>query len=121
MTPQELTSAICNYLNEKKAEEITILDVKDLTVLADNFIICTGRNTTQVKALAETLEDKLAEEGIEPLRTEGAKEGRWAVLDYGSVIVHVFNDETRVLFCLEKLWGNGKNVTQFPHDYPNGI
>lgn len=117
MASEKLTTIISNFLFDKKAEEITVLDVGKLTVLADYFIICTGRSTTQVRALAENLEDHLAETGLEPLRTEGAKEGRWAVLDYGGVIVHIFNDETRVLFCLEKLWGKGDNVKRFPDDY----
>lgn len=117
MTPQELTNTICSILYDKKAEEITVLNVADLTVIADNFVICTGRNITQVKTLSENLEDKLAEGGLEPLRSEGAKEGRWAILDYGSVIVHIFNDETRILFCLEKLWGKGNNVHRYPDDF----
>lgn len=117
MTTQELTALICKALDDKKAEDIIVLNVTDLTVVADNYVICTGRNSTHVKTLAEALEEELGKQEVTPLRTDGMKDGRWTVLDYGSVIVHVFNDETRVLFCLEKLWGKGDNVKRYPDEF----
>ncbi len=113
METQQLTQKICEILDFKKAEDITVLDVAELTVIAENFVIATGLNVQHVNSLAENLEDELAKIGIEPIRTEGMREGRWAVLDYGSVIVHVFNDETRLLYSLDKLWGRSDNVTKF--------
>ena len=90
------------------------IDVESKTSLCDYFVICSGRSTTQVKALAENLEEKLSKEyGEEPKRTEGAKGGRWAVLDYQDVIVHVFNDEERDFYNLERLWEDGKNLTRY--------
>lgn len=89
------------------------MDVAELTVIAENFVVATGLNTQHVNSLAENLEDELAKIGVEPIRTEGMREGRWAVLDYGSVIVHIFNDETRLLYSLDKLWGRADNVTKF--------
>ncbi len=114
MTTKELTDKICNLLDSKKAEDITVLSVAHLTIIADYFVIATARSTAQAKALAEVVEEKLSkEDGIEPSRIEGVKEGRWVVMDYGGVIVHVFNDETRVLYCLDKLWTDGNNVTKY--------
>jgi ribosome-associated protein len=104
MSPNDLNRLIVRILDEKKAGEITVLDIADKTIIADFFVIATGRSTTQVKALAGALEDKLAEFEILPARKEGLSEGRWVVLDYCSIIVHIFNDETRDYYCLEKLW-----------------
>ena len=113
METKELTQKICEILDFKKAEDITVMDVAELTVIAENFVGATGLNTQHVNSLAENLEDELAKIGVEPIRTEGMREGRWAVLDYGSVIVHIFNDETRLLYSLDKLWGRADNVTKF--------
>ena len=113
METKELTQKICEILDFKKAEDITVMDVAELTVIAENFVVTTGLNTQHVNSLAENLEDELAKIGVEPIRTEGMREGRWAVLDYGSVIVHIFNDETRLLYSLDKLWGRADNVTKF--------
>ena len=110
MQSLEMTKQICAFLSSKKAEDILYVDVRDKTVLCDYFIICSGRNTTQVKALCETLEEKLSKDGIEPRRTEGVREG---VIDYGDVIVHVFNDESRLFYHLERLWDEGNNVCRY--------
>ncbi len=109
----EMKDIICRELDEHKAVDITILDVAHLTVVADYFVICTAKSNKQVKALAEFVEDKLEEYGIEAIHRDGLTEGKWAVLDYGGVIVHVFNDETRMFYCLEKLWADGKNVYKY--------
>lgn len=114
MTTKELSEKICGLLDSKKAEDITVLSVEHLTIIADYFVIATARSTAQAKALEEVVEEKLSkEDGIEPLRVDGVKEGRWVVIDYGGVIVHVFNDETRVMYCLDKLWADGNNVTKY--------
>ena len=76
-----------------------------------NFVLdCLQRNTTQVRALCENAEEQFSRQGIEPRRTEGVRDGRWGVLDYGDVIVHVFNDESRLFYHLERLWDEGENV-----------
>lgn len=113
MTALELNNRICEILDEKKAEDITILAVTHLTIIADYFVIATARSTAQAKALAENVEDKLSKEGVEPSRIDGTREGRWVVMDYGSTIVHIFNDETRMLYCLDKLWADGTNLTKY--------
>ena len=113
MTPQETAEHVCEVLADKKANDIVTLDITDMTVIADYFVIASGRSTTQVKALADYVDEKFSGLGIEPLRREGISEGRWVVLDYGSVIVHIFNDETRMFYCLERLWNNGANVKKY--------
>jgi ribosome-associated protein len=111
MTALELKDTLLSILTEKKAGDITVIDVSEQTVVTDYFIICTGRSTTQVKAITENLEEKAEEAGIFAVRKEGLREARWVVLDYSSVIVHVFSNETRDFYALEKLWGKGENVT----------
>ena len=112
MSPEEIKNAVCKELDERKAVDITVLNVADLTVIADYFVICTARSNKQVKALAEYVEEKLEEAGVPTLRSDGVREGKWAVL--GSVIVHIFNDDTRMFYCLEKLWSDGGNVEFYP-------
>lgn len=114
MDTNEIKTAICRALSDKKGEDITILDVKELTVLADYFIICSGKSAPQVRALAENVDEKLSKElGVEPLHRDGVTEGRWIVLDYGNIIVHIFRDDTRMIYCLEKLWGNDNNIEKY--------
>lgn len=108
------TLDICKYLSDKKAYGIVYIDVESKTSLCDYFIICSGRSSTQVKSLAENLEEKMEKErNISPRRREGVREGRWAVLDYEDVIVHIFNDEERDFYHLERLWEDGKNLTRY--------
>ena len=106
----ELTQEIGSYLSSKKAEDILLIDVREKTTLCDYFVIASGRNTTQVRALCENLEEHLSKQGLEPRRTEGVREGRWGVLDYGDVVVHIFNDESRLFYHLERLWAEGVNT-----------
>lgn len=114
MNSFEKSQLICKILSDKKGANIVYIDVADKTSLCDWFVICSGRSTTQVKSLAENLEEKLSKEyAVEPKRREGVREGRWAVLDYTDVIVHVFNDEERDFYCLERLWEDGKNLTRY--------
>ncbi len=114
MTSNEKTLAICKYLSEKKAYSIVYIDVESKTSLCDYFVICSGRSSTQVKSLAENLDEKLEKEfSLTPRRREGVREGRWAVLDYEDVIVHIFNDEERDFYHLERLWENGTNLTRY--------
>ena len=114
MTSKEKTDLICKLLSDKKANNIVYLDVEKKTSLCDYFIIAGGRSKTQVKTLAENLEEKLKKEyNLSPQRVEGVQGGRWAVLDYADVIVHLFGDEERDFYHLERLWEDGKNLTKF--------
>ena len=114
MESKEKTSLICKILSDKKASNIVYIDVEKKTSLCDYFIIAGGRSKTQVKALAENLEEKLKKEyDIVPRRVEGVRGGRWAVLDYSDVIVHLFADEERDFYHLERLWEDGENLTRY--------
>ena len=113
MESVELKNIICNELDEHKAIDITVLNVEHLTVMTEYFVICTAKSPRQVKALADFVIDKLKESDIHPNHTDGLTEGKWCVLDYGGVIVHIFNDDTRMFYCLEKLWSDGKNIEKY--------
>ena len=114
MNSEQLAERICCLLDEKKATDITVMKVGHLTIVADYFVIATARSTAQAKAIYENVDEKLSKgEGLEPLRVDGTREGRWIVMDYGGVLVHIFNDDTRVLYCLDKLWSDGNNVVKY--------
>lgn len=95
---------ICSVLDNKKAEDIIAVHVGDKTIIADWFVIASGRSTTQVKALCDELEEKAAEKGMIARRKEGYQEGRWIVVDFGTVLVHIFHPEEREYYKLERLW-----------------
>ena len=109
MTPNELVTAIASELDKRKAKDIKILGVTNLTVIADYFILATGTSSTQVKALADSVEVKLKEQGILPTRVEGYRSS-WVLIDYNSVIVHIFYGETREFYDLERLWKDGEEL-----------
>ena len=104
-TPEELAHAIFDVLDAKKAQKIRVLRVHDQTVLADYFVLCTGNSSTQVKSLGGEVEFKLGLRGVDPLHFEGRDNNNWVVLDYSSVIVHVFSRESREFYNLDKLYG----------------
>ena len=104
---------ICNILLDNKAEDVVCICVKGKTSVADYFVVAGGRSMTHTRALIEHVEEGVEEKGIAPIRREGVREGRWAVLDYGDVIVHIFNDESRLFYHLESLWGDGDNITKY--------
>ena len=109
MENNKLVETIVKALDEKKGMEIKVLDIHAQTGIADYFIIASGRSTTQVHALCDNLEEFCSKEfGRDVLRREGVQEGRWAVLDFGEVIVHIFDDEHRLFYHLERLWGEGE-------------
>ena len=104
MTVQELTKTIVASLDKHKAQDICVLDVSEVTSLADRFIIASGGSTTQVKALVDYVETDLAQQGVHALRTEGYTTAQWTLLDLGSVVLHVFLNTAREFYDLERLW-----------------
>lgn len=120
ISQNEKLSTIVKALDSKRAEDIRIIEIGDLTIVADYFVIANGTSSTQTKALAEEVEFKMSQLGIEPNRTEGYQGATWVVLDYGDIIVHVFYKETRDHHNLERLWSDGKDidVKQFLPDEP---
>ena len=113
MEGKELALAVCKALSDKKAHDIVTVDVADQTIMCSYFVIASGSSTTQVRALGDHVEEQLEKKGLKALRKEGLREGRWGVLDYGDVIVHILNDESRLFYYLERLWDSGKNVEHY--------
>ena len=96
--------ALCEVLDNKKALDILAVNVADKTIIADWFVIASGHSTTQLKALCDELEEKAAERGLIARRKEGYQEGRWIVVDFGTILVHLFHPEEREYYKLERLW-----------------
>lgn len=110
MESRELVRQIAASLDKHKAQDLKIIGVRDLTVIADYFVIAAGTSSTQVKALADYVEYELDQQGIKPRRVEGYSSSSWILIDYGSVIVHVFYEETRAFYDLERLWKDGEQL-----------
>lgn len=108
--PREIAIEAVKILDAKKAQEIKCLRIDDKTVIADYFVICRGSSNTQIRALAGELEEKMREKGVELLREEGTNEAIWAVLDFGSVIVHIFDRASHDFYKLDKLWSDAEDV-----------
>ncbi len=105
----DILKIAANALNSKKARELNAVKVADLTVLAEYFLMCTATSSTHVRALADEVEEKLSEAGAQPHHIEGKTTG-WIVLDYGSVIIHVFSRDQREFYALDKMWSDGEQV-----------
>lgn len=95
---------------DKKAEDVLVLMLGNLTIIADYFVICSGDSPIHTRAISDWIEESLARLGIKPLRIEGQSYAHWILLDYGSVVVHVFEKETRAYYELEKLWIDADRV-----------
>ena len=114
ITSKKLVLEICNALSDKLGKDIIALYVREKTDLCDYFVIASGSNAPQIRAMGERVEELVEKNlGVAPTRTEGVRDGRWAVVDYGDVIVHIFNDETRLFYHLERLWTTGGNLERF--------
>lgn len=105
-----LAQKIYQILDNKKLDDIQVLDVHEITTLADIFVIVTGNNTRQTKALVDELEDALSQENIEIIQKEGYQTANWILMDYGNVIVHVLYKEDAEFYGLDRLWQDGKTI-----------
>jgi len=103
-----LAKQCAKLASDKKAINPIILIVKDLTDVTDYFVICSGTSSTQIKAIADNIVDKMADKGLKPAHFDSDTEETWIVVDYRDVIVHIFNDDTRAHYRLEQLWGDAK-------------
>ena len=103
-SPEELAKAIAEILDNKKGKDIKIIAVGDKTIIADYFVLANGNTNTHVRALADEVEYKLSLAGVEPVRMEGTDGNNWRVIDYASVLVHVFDREAREFYNLDKLY-----------------
>lgn len=107
---KQMAKIAYHALDEKMGEDIKVIDISGVSVLADYFIIANGSNDSQVRALVENVEEMLSKEGFEPKQREGYGLGSWVLLDFGEIIVHVFDKENRLFYDLERIWRDGKYV-----------
>lgn len=106
----EMVRLAYQALEDKKGEDIQVINIKDITVIADYFIIANGANSPQVYALVDSVKEKLSKAGYDTKRIEGVRSAGWILMDYGDVIVHVFSKEDRLFYNLERMWRDGKKV-----------
>ena len=99
-------------MEDKKAEDIKIIDISNISTIADYFIIVTGTSSTQVHAIANNVEEKLGKQGIMPRQIEGYQSANWVLMDYGDLIIHVFDKENRLFYNLERIWKDGNEITK---------
>ncbi len=107
---REVALQAARAAEEKKASDVRVLDLRGIFPVADYFVICSGRSVPQLRAITEEVARHLAEQGIVYLRREGTPESGWVLLDYGDVVVHIFSEEARRFYSLERLWGNARVV-----------
>lgn len=98
-------------LSDKKAEDLKIIDISDVTVIADYFIIASGTNFNQVQAMADNVEETLGKAGFVPRQIEGYREASWILMDYNDIIVHIFTEENREFYDIERIWRDGTLIT----------
>ncbi len=110
MNPKDIAALAAKALDDKKGVDISLLEITDVTTLADHFLICTGTSNTHVKSLCDAVEEALDNAGEPALRREGHRSGTWVLLDYGCLVVHVFTEETRQFYDLERLWSDAKKI-----------
>ncbi|MBO5889028.1 MAG: ribosome silencing factor [Clostridia bacterium] len=103
-----LANLLCETLASKRAQDIVKINVTEKTTIADYFVVASARSSTQVKALCEQCEMAAEKQGATIVRKEGLTDSRWAIVDFGDVILHIFNDETRLFYNLERLWVEGE-------------
>ena len=111
MTPDEILKIACKAADAKMAEKLEILDIRELTTIADYFVVCTGNSAAQIRAIAEEIECKLKEAGEMPESVEGYAASSWVLLDYGAVVIHLFRKEMREFYAIERLWSDAPRIS----------
>lgn len=107
---KEMTSLVIKALEDKKAEDIRIIDISEVSVLADYFIIASGTNRSQIQAITDHVEEVLGKKGLHVKQTEGYASANWILMDFGDLIVHIFDQENRAFYDLERIWRDGKRI-----------
>ena len=110
LSPAEIAAIAAKALENKKARDVKVLKTAEQTVLADYFVICNGTSSTHIKALVDEVDKELSEAGEPPIRREGLRSDIWVLMDFGCVIVHVFTDEARKFYNLERLWSDSEEI-----------
>ncbi|MEY8516107.1 ribosome silencing factor [Lachnospiraceae bacterium 29-84] len=107
---REMAKIACNALDEKKAEDIRVIDISEVSTIADYFIIATGTNTNQIQALVDAVDEALVKNGQSARQVEGSRNSSWVLMDYNDIIIHLFSREDRLFYDLERIWKDGKTI-----------
>ena len=107
---REMTSLAIKALEDKKGNDIRVIDIQDVSIIADYFIIASGSNRNQVQTMADNVEEVLGRAGYEPRQLEGYGTATWILMDYNDIIVHIFSEEDRLFYDLERIWRDGKSI-----------
>ena len=107
-TEKMMAQIACKAVDDKKGQDIKIIDIHNVSVIADYFVIASGTNSNQVQAIVDNVEEQLGRAGFEAKQIEGNRNSSWILMDYGDVIVHVFDEENRLFYDLERIWRDGK-------------
>ena len=111
MDSKKILRAAYDAIADKKGENTKIIDISEISVIADYFIVTNGTNVNQVKTISDSVAEKLHEIGVDVLRTEGYNSAGWILMDFGSIIVHVFSKDDRLFYDLERIWSDGRQIT----------
>ena len=111
MTAERKAQRAARAALDRKALDLVVLDVQGLSGVTDFFLVCSGRSTTHLKSITDAIREELKEDGVRPLHTEGTTDSGWVLLDYGDVLMHVFLEETRAYYALERLWGDAPSIS----------
>ena len=110
LKPNEVVAIAAKALSDKKGQDIKVLKTDKLTSLCDYFVICTGTSSTHIKSLTDEIDKQMSEAGEPPIRREGYRSGNWVLLDFGCVVAHVFTEEARQFYNLERLWSDAEEI-----------
>jgi ribosome-associated protein len=111
VTAQRKAQRAARAALDRKALDLVVLDVQGLSGVTDYFLVCSGRSTTHLKSITDAIREELKEDGVRPLHTEGTTDSGWILLDYGDVLMHVFLEDTRAYYALERLWGDAPSIS----------
>jgi ribosome-associated protein len=111
VTAQRKAQRAARAALDRKALDLVMLDVQGLSGVTDFFLVCSGRSTTHLKSITDAIREELKEDGVRPLHTEGTTDSGWILLDYGDVLMHVFLEDTRAYYALERLWGDAPSIS----------
>ena len=110
MTSRELAKLACECIEDKKGIDIKVIDISKISVIADYFIIAGGNNARQIQTIADNIEETLGKVGVTPKSIEGYHSSNWILMDYRDVVIHIFNQEERLFYDLERIWADGQTV-----------
>ena len=107
---REMAKIACHALSDKKAEDVQVIDISEISVIVDYFVIASASNQNQVQAMVDNADEMLGRAGYEAKQIEGTRNSSWVLMDYGDMIIHIFDEENRLFYDLERIWRDGKIV-----------